>query len=273
MRNSVILLSLSIAITLLSACNTKTSDVTANEIATKEVKESNNTAIATQTESQPSQPQNNNETYVQTEAEVIATDGLMFANSYGVPADIGIKRFMFEHHSDFFEQQDALVATYKQRLISHGFSKDITNGGHYLIFLTAGDKPKETVIIRKGKLTEKPTQNDIDPKILEIAIELLQTDTALPVKFVVLNVSQKEYQTAQQRVQDPVIFAKLKQKIPNLNSIHLNHDNEKIYARLDVEKQKGLGQGLGNLEIADIAKQILKLDIKIQEIEHTSFVY
>lgn len=259
MKNPVIALSLSIMIAILVGCTITEKDI-------KENNNNNNTVISTQSQNNLSQTPSDSETLVQTEAEVIATDGLMFANVYGVPANIGIKRFMFEHHSEFFEQQDALVATYKQRLISHGLSKDITNGGHYLIFLTAGDKPKDTAIVRKGKLTEKPKQSDIDPKILAIAILFLETDMALPVKFVVLNVSQKEYQTAQKRVQDPVIFAQLKQKIPNLNSIHLNHDDEKIYARLDVEKTKGLNK----VEIAKIANQLLNLDIKVQELEETN---
>lgn len=96
MKNPVIALSLSIMIAILVGCT----------ITEKEIKENNNnnnnTVISTQSQNNLSQTPSDSETLVQTEAEVIATDGLMFANVYGVPADIGIKRFMFEHHSDFF---------------------------------------------------------------------------------------------------------------------------------------------------------------------------
>lgn len=209
------------------------------------------------------QTSNDAESITQTEAEMVATDGLMLAKAYDVPAEMGIKRFMFEHHPDFSEPRDALVQSYKERLISHGFAQDMSNGGHYLIILTAGEQPKETSIIRKAKPINKPKHSEIDPEHLAIAIRLLESDTALPVKFIVLNVSQKEYQLAQQKIQDPVIFAKLKKQIPNLNRIDFEHDLENIYAQLEIEKKKGIDKA----KIKKIAKQILGLEIKIKEDE------
>lgn len=217
---------------------------------------------------QPSTQTQENEAHTQTEAEVLATDGLMFAQAYDLPAEIALKRLMFEHHQDFVQQRDALIANYQKRLISQGFSSDNANGGHYLVFLTAGSKPKDHVIVRKGKLTEQPKHSDIDPKILSTAIALLQTDTALPIQFIVLNISQKDYQMAQKKIQNPVIFAQLKRKIPDLHRLDLSHDNEKIYAILDVEKKAGLDKAA----IAKIAKQILKLDVQVREVEQTKAV-
>lgn len=92
------------------------------------------------------QPQTQTESYTdtqfQTEAEVIATDGLLFAQSYDLPAPIAIKRFMFEHHQDFFEPKEQLLTHYQDRLISHGFATDTTDGGHYQIILRQATSPK-----------------------------------------------------------------------------------------------------------------------------------
>lgn len=84
----------------------------------------------------------NNPSQIQTEAEVIVTDGLLFAQAYDLPAPIAIKRFMFEHHQDFFEPKEQLLTHYQDRLISHGFATDTTDGGHYQIILRQATSPK-----------------------------------------------------------------------------------------------------------------------------------
>lgn len=256
MKKSLLCLSLMLILSTMNGCST-TSEMMKKETHRDVARDIEPTQTADE------QTQNETESVTQTEAEMVATDGMMLANSYDLPAEMGIKRFMFEHHPDFSEPSDALVQSYKERLISHGFAQDMSNGGHYLIILTAGEQPKETSIIRKAKPINKPKHSEIDPEHLAIAIRLLESDTALPVKFIVLNVSQKEYQLAQQKIQDPVIFAKLKKQIPNLNRIDFEHDLENIYAQLEIEKKKGIDKA----KIKKIAKQILGLEIKIKEDE------
>lgn len=219
------------------------------------------------------QPQTQTESYTdtqfQTEAEVIATDGLLFAQSYDLPAPIAIKRFMFEHHQDFFEPKEQLLAHYQDRLISHGFATDTTDGGHYQIILTAGDKPQNTQIVRKGKPTQKPAHSDIDADILAIATQLLETDTALPVRFVVTNISQQAHQSAQQKLQNTALITQLRQKIPNIYGIQLTNDDNKLYAHLSIGTDNN--QPLDKAQIAKTAKAILGLDILIDEVAKEHF--
>lgn len=267
MKNARFLFSLSLMCATLTACHTSLSHTKGNTqhtvttqaepISTPNANEQHHN---TQSNEQTS---NDVESITQTEAEMVATDGLMLAKAYDVPAEIGIKRFMFEHHPDFSEPRDALIANYQNRLIGHGFAENLTHGGHYLLILSAGEQPQDTMIIRKGKTTVKPKNTELNPEHLAIAIQLLENDVRLPIRFIVLNVSQQDYQMALTKIKDPSIFAQLKQKIPNLNRIDFEHDLEKIYVRIEIEKKKGADQA----RIAKIAKQILGLEIKIHEAE------
>lgn len=160
----------------------------------------------------------NNPSQIQTKAEVIATDGLLFAQAYDLPAPIAIKRFMFEHHQDFFWAKRATLGTLSRPPDFARFCYRYHRWWALSDNLKAGNKPQNTQIVRKGKPTQKPAHSDIDADILAIATQLLETDTALPVRFVVTNISQQAHQSAQQKLQNTALIAQLRQKIPTFTA-------------------------------------------------------